>query len=163
MRQRGGFTGNDHGALPVEFAFIIPLIFALILGVVDVSRVLLANSLAGQLTVELSNHYKFDVAPSARVMATQTDVETALESIASASFGSLVDASNLTLSVSTYDDMAAYVGNSINMGGPLLGDAGQLVSYRIDYMVDLVTPFADLLYSGENITTTATAVIKNAR
>lgn len=153
--------GDCRGVLPIEFALVIPLMFALVLGVADVSRVLLAQNLVGQLAVELANVLKFETSPAARTSLSQETVEATLKGLSSDFAGGLIDPDQLTLSVSFYADLTALAAGMADGTG--FGAAGELVAFRLDYLVPLVTPFASLLYDGGDVTRTAVVVVKNGR
>ncbi|MEH6548319.1 MAG: TadE family protein, partial [Sneathiella sp.] len=59
MRSSSKF-GHSSGSIVVEFAIIVPLIFALIFAIVDISRIFLSKSFATDILVNLSNFYRYE-------------------------------------------------------------------------------------------------------
>lgn len=147
-------SSDRRASLPVELAIILPLVFALVFGVVDVSRVLLARSLLDHLAVALSDDFKFNSALGTGSVLTSEGAETRLVTIAPDLVGSLVDVSRLSVTVSHYDSLADFVSASPSEGGTL-------TAYRLDYIVTLITPFVNYLYSSADVTESALVVVKN--
>ena len=155
------FLGDCRAVLPIEFALVIPLMFALVLGVADVSRVLLAQNLVGQLAVELADALKFETSPATRASLNQATMEAKIKGLTPDFAGGLIDPDKLTLTVNTYADLAALAVGTEDGNGT--GAAGELVAYQVDYLVPLITPFSSLLYDGGEVTRTAVVVVKNGR
>ncbi|WP_373085680.1 TadE/TadG family type IV pilus assembly protein [Sneathiella sp.] len=149
--------------LPIEFALIIPVMFALVLGIVDVSRVLLAHNLVGQLATDLSDHVRFDLGSESRTALSVASIRAELDMRAATFAGGLIDPEMLRLSMARYSDLAAFVNDTPEAGDPLPGQPNAVVSYRLDYTVPLMTPFAGFLYDSGDVTRTAVVVVKNGR
>ncbi|WP_288902086.1 TadE family protein [uncultured Sneathiella sp.] len=147
-------ASDGRASLPVELAVILPLVFALVFGVVDVSRVLLARSLLDHLAVALSDEIKFNSAAGTEGVLTSGEAEARLVTLAPDLVGSLVDVSRLSVTVSRYESLADFVGASPS-------DEGTLTAYRLDYGVTLITPFVNYLYNSADVTESALVVVKN--
>jgi Flp pilus assembly protein TadG len=154
---------ETRAVLPIEFALIIPLVFALVFGAVDVSRVLLAQNLIGQLAGELADILKRETSVEARAGLTPEMAEALIKGLAADFAGGLVTADRLTLTVSAYPDLAAMAAGAAGGEAGSLGAPGQLIAYRLEYTIPLVTRFATLLYDGGDVTRTAVVVSKNGR
>lgn len=147
-------ASNCHASLPVELAVILPLVFALVFGVVDVSRVLLARSLLDHLAVSLADDIKFN--SGAAGVVTSTEAEAKLAVIVPNLVGGLVDVSRLNVTVSNYESFADFTRGSIAAEGPL-------TAYRLDYIVTLITPFVNYLYSASEVTESVVLMVRNGR
>lgn len=141
---------DSRASLPVELAILLPLVFALVFGVIDVSRVLLARSLVDHLAVSLSDEIKHTGGTTAPAASAQAKIATLAPNLV----GGLVDVSRLSITVSAYDSLADFVGDNTSADGPL-------VAYRLDYRVSLITPFVNYLYSSADVTESALVLVKN--
>ncbi|MDF2367191.1 TadE/TadG family type IV pilus assembly protein [Sneathiella sp.] len=141
---------DNRASLPVELTIILPLVFALVFGVIDVSRVLLARSLVDHLAVSLSEQIKFEGGSPATQAAAQAKLVTAAPNLV----GGLVDVSRLSVTVSNFGSLADFVDDSPSADGPL-------TAYRLDYVVTLITPFVNYLYSSADVTESALVLVKN--
>ena len=144
------FVKDSRASLPVELAIVLPLVFALVFAVIDVSRVLLARSLVDHLATSLSDEIKFAGGPAVTSAAAQARLAT----IAPDLVGGLVDVSRLSVTVNNYDSLADFVGSSPSADGPL-------TAYRLDYGVTLITPFVNYLYSSADVTESALVLVQN--
>ena len=147
-----------RGSLPVEFAIILPLVFALVFGVIDVSRVLLARSLLDHLAVSLSNEVKFRTPAAARSGLTEEALQVKLATLAPDLVGGLIDVPRLGVSVRHYASIADFAGGNILSEE---GRSGAITAYHLDYAVTLITPFMNYLYSSAEVTKSTVVVVKN--
>ena len=147
-------ASNCRASLPVELAIILPLVFALVFGVIDVSRVLLARSLLDHLAVSLADDIKFN--GGAAGVITSAGAEARLAAIAPNLVGGLVDVSRLNVTVSNYETLADFTSGSISA-------EGSLTAYRLDYIVTLITPFVNYLYSASEMTESVVLMVRNGR
>ncbi len=147
-----GIVSNCRASLPVELAVILPLVFALVFGAIDVSRVLLARSLLDHLAVSLSDDFKFNGGGQGEI--TSAAAEAKLVTIAPDLVGGLIDVSRLNVTVSNYDTLADFTSGSSSTNGTL-------TAYRLDYVVTLITPFVNYLYSASEVTESIVLVVKN--
>lgn len=152
------FLQDRRGGLAIEYALILPLIFALVLGVVDVSRMLLAQAMLDHLSVELTDYFQLELSSESRSTISQAEIEVALQAIATEQLGMLVTDENLFLTVSVYEDMADYAGNVTGSSSSLMGKAGQIVEVKLDYTLSLITPFANFLYPDKALSLSAATV-----
>ncbi|MEX1035665.1 MAG: TadE family protein [Sneathiella sp.] len=161
--RKGANLHDERGSLAVELAILLPLVFALIFGVIDVSRVLLARGLVDQLGVELSNGMKFETTPAMRSVMTEAALQARLSGLAPEMAGGLLDVSRLELSVIPYENLLALVSNTAADGGGLIAWPEEVVAIRLDYAVPLITPFASLVYEAGDVTQSSIVVVKNGR
>ncbi|MZR31806.1 TadE/TadG family type IV pilus assembly protein [Sneathiella litorea] len=151
-------VSDCRGSLPVEFAIILPLVFALVFGVIDVSRVLLARSLLDHLAVSLSDEVKFRAPETVRSGLTEEALQVKLSTLAPDLVGGLIDVTRLGVSVRHYASLADFVSGNVLLEE---GRPGALTAYHLDYAVTLITPFMNYLYSSEEVTKSAVVVVKN--
>ncbi|MAL78299.1 MAG: hypothetical protein CMN55_04200 [Sneathiella sp.] len=152
---------EERASLAVEMAILLPLIFALIFAVIDVSRLLLTRSLLDQLAQSLADDWRRDVPRGLRTTLTPADVEARLAAIVPLFGGEMIRAEGLTLTLAAYEDIAALMTANSAIPPVGVGAPGMLVGYRLDYDMPLLTPFADYLYPSGAARETVYLVVKN--
>jgi Flp pilus assembly protein TadG len=133
LRRTSLRQARRRGATAVEMALIAPVFFFLFIGTVEFSLMLAAQQLLDNATFNASRLAKTGYANSG-----QTQLQTVTQILDSelASFGTLINVNNITLTSAAYNDFA-----SIGSGGTSgLGQPDQIVVYTVTYPWKFFTP-----------------------
>lgn len=154
---RSSLFGGNNGSVIVEFAIIVPFIFAIIFAIIDLNRLFLAKIIATDTVAKLSNYYRYEVSPKARTTVTSSQVQSKGQTLATG-FLTVIDVS---VSVDTYQNISDMLEKKKEKNAGLLGNAGYIVKYTLAYTVTPFTPFLGFLYPSSTADQTVTLVSKN--
>lgn len=149
---------KKRGVAAIEFALILPLLIFFILGVTEISMVMLVQHLLENATYNASRLGK-----TGYVAETQTQIETVMDSLLTRlqGLGPLIDVSKLTVTSESYGSLSD-IGQPDQMVEGL-GTAGDVVVYTVTYPWKMFTPLIGQLMGDENniIRLSSRIVVKN--
>ncbi len=150
---------DERASLAVEMAILLPLVFALLFAIIDVSRLLLTRSLLDQLAQSLADHVRRELPMPVRAHLPPAALEAHLSGLAASVTGGMLQADALTLSVEHFPDLASLAAG-VPSDGSDDGAAG-LTAYRLEYEVPFLTPFVNYLYPSGAALESVYLVIRN--
>jgi Flp pilus assembly protein TadG len=124
---------SRSGSTAAEMALLAPMFFLLMIGIVELSLILATQQLLDNATFNASR-----LAKTGYVANGETQLQTVTQILDNelSSFGSLIDASQITLTTVAYNDFA-----NIGTGGTSgMGTEEQIVVYTVTYPWKLFTP-----------------------
>lgn len=131
---------DEAGSVAVEFAIGASFALALIFSVVDVGRLFIVSGLLGDAVRQISRDNQVRPTPfSAGAFSVN-----AAATLTAAADG-LFDANTVSIATTVYDDFDALAANTPDAGAPPGGDPGQIVKYRLTYLMSYYTPFIGML------------------
>ncbi len=149
---------KQRGVAAIEFALIAPVLVLFLLGVAEVSMIMLTQHLLENATYNASRLGK-----TGYVEEGKTQLETVMNSLLTRlqSMGPLIDIAKLTVTSETYGDLSA-IGQPDQMTEGL-GAAGEVVVYTVSYPWRMFTPVIGPLMGDENniIQLTSRIVVRN--
>ncbi|MFA6279752.1 MAG: TadE/TadG family type IV pilus assembly protein [Bdellovibrionales bacterium] len=150
---------GERGVTAVEFALISPVLIMLLVGITEMSLVLLANHLLENATYNASRTGK-----TGYVAEGKTQLETVTDTLLSRLSGldPLIDPAKITITTTSYGDLSD-IGQPEQGTESSLGTASQVVVYTITYPWTMFTPLIGNLIGDENrvINLTSRIVVRN--
>lgn len=150
---------GERGVTSIEFALIAPVFIMLLIGITEMSLVLLANHLLENATYNASRTGK-----TGYVAEGQTQLETVTGVLLSRLSGlaPLLDPSRITITTTSYGSLSD-IGQPDQGTEESLGTASEVVVYTITYPWQLFTPLIGNLIGDENreINLTSRIVVRN--
>jgi len=150
--------GGERGIAAVEFALLAPIMILLLVGVTEMSLILLADHLLENATYNASR-----LAKTGFIESGKTQMETVMDELLGRLGGlsPLLNPARLSVSSTVYGDLSD-IGQP-GEGSTGLGTASQVVVYVISYPWQTFTPLIGDLVGNEDgvITLTARIVVRN--
>jgi Flp pilus assembly protein TadG len=144
-RLRGRRTRAQSGVTAVEVALIAPAFFLLLIGTIEFALMMATQQLLDNATFNASRVGSTGYAASGQ---TQTQTVTQILNNELASFGSLINVNQVTLTSTSYNDFA-----SIGTGGTSgMGTPDQIVVYTVSYPWTFFTPMMGQILGSWNNT-----------
>lgn len=148
-----------RGVTAIEFALIAPILMLFLMGIMEVSLMLLAQHLLENATFNASR-----LAKTGYVDTEKTQLETVTEELHRRLSGlaPLLDVSKVTMTSTSYGDLSA-ISQPEQGEEESLGTPGQVVVYTVSYPWKMFTPLIGNLMGDENriITLTSRIVVRN--
>lgn len=147
-----------HGLAALEFALIAPVFLLFLLGITELSLIMMVQHL-----LESAMHNASRTGKTGYVEAGKTQMDTVMDSVLTRLGGlsPLVDVSKLTITSTAYGDLSQ-IGQP-EQGSEGLGTAEQVVVYTITYPWKMFTPVIGNLMGDENhiINLSSRIVVRN--
>lgn len=133
------------GVASIEFALIAPVLFFFLIGITEISLVMLAEHLLENATYNASRTSK-----TGYVAENKTQIETVMEELNKRLSGlaPLLDQSKVVVTYKKYADLSA-IGQP-GQGEDSLGTAGEIVVYTVTYPWKFFTPIVGDIMGDEN-------------
>ena len=149
---------DERGVTAIEFALIAPALIFIIVGITEMSLMLLTTHLLENATYNASR-----TAKTGFIAAGKTQLETVMHVLNTrvASLAPLLDPSKLTVTSTAYGSLSD-IGQP-EQGTESLGTAGEVVVYTISYPWQMFTPLIGNLMGDENriIVLSSRIVVRN--
>lgn len=156
---RSKHSKGERGVTAIEFALIAPLLIMLLVGITEMSLVLLANHLLENATYNASRTGK-----TGYVAAGQTQLETVTGVLLARLSGlaPLIDPTKITITTTSYGSLSD-IGQPDEGTESSLGTASEVVVYTITYPWTMFTPLIGNLIGDANrvINLTSRIVVRN--
>ncbi|MDD3181691.1 MAG: pilus assembly protein [Alphaproteobacteria bacterium] len=147
-----------RGVTAVEFALIAPAFFMLLVGITEISLVMLTEHLLENATYNASR-----TAKTGYVASEKTQIETVMDVLLTRLSGlsPLIDPAKISVTWTSYGDLSD-IGQP-DQGEVSMGTASQVVVYTISYPWKLFTPVIGNIIGDENkiINLTSRIVVRN--
>lgn len=147
-----------RGVTAIEFALLAPVLFTFLIGIVEVSLMLLAQHLLENATYNASR-----TAKTGYVAASKTQLETVTEVLHSRLSGlaPLLDPTKVSITYTTYANLSNI--GVTGQGTESLGTASQIVVYTVSYPWKIFTPIMSsaLGHDDGTLTLTSRIVVRN--
>lgn len=158
-RRAGGKDSGRRGLSALEFALIAPVFFMMLIGVTEMSLVMLATHLIESATYNASR-----TAKTGYIEAGKTQLETVMDVLnyRLGSLAPLIDVSKVTTTYTAYGNLSS-IGQPEQGEDNSLGTAEQVVVYTVSYPWKVFTPMIGNLIGDENgiITLSSRIVVRN--
>lgn len=144
----------QKGTTAVEMALIAPTFFLFMIGVVEISLVLVTQHLMENAAYNASRLATTGYANNGQ---TQQQTITAILNQELQSLGTLIDVNQVTVTATAYASMAS-VGVA-GQGTAGYGSAGQVVTYVVSYPWKLFTPILSSIIGTGGVLTLSTSIV----
>lgn len=148
-----------RGITAVEFALIAPVLMMFLMGITELSLILLAQHLLENATYNASR-----LAKTGYIEEDQTQLDTVTAELHDRLSGlsPLLDVSKITMISTAYGDLSA-IGQPEQGEEETLGTPGQVVVYTVSYPWKMFTPMIGNIMGDENkiITLSSRIVVRN--
>jgi TadE-like protein len=151
----------DRGSVVVEFALVIPVFFAIIFAVVDISRTFLFANYAEQILMRLSNYCRDELTLEKRQTVSQMELKSKADEIEGNYKGSLSSVAILEVTGTAFESIDDLLHDTEQMDNGLLGQPGDIVRYTLSYEFSTSTPFSNFFYPAGVVTQSVSLVVKN--
>lgn len=147
-----------RGVTSIEFALIAPAFFLLLIGITEISLMLLTEHLLENATYNASR-----TAKTGYIAENKTQIETVMEVLLHRLSGlqPLIDPAKISVTWESYGDLSD-IGQP-EQGEETMGTASQIVVYKISYPWHFFTPLIGNLIGDENdnVTLSSRIVVRN--
>ncbi|MEH6475786.1 MAG: TadE family protein [Sneathiella sp.] len=150
-------VSHSSGSIVVEFAIIVPFVFALIFAIVDISRIFLSNSFANDILVKLSNFYRYEALST----ISYSQVQSKAQALSGTTENGLSNVNNISVSMVTYKNISDLLNDAEQQNAGLLGGSGDIVKYTLHYSISPLTPFANYFYPSDAFVKSVTLISIN--
>jgi Flp pilus assembly protein TadG len=154
FRKRGFCAMAQKGTTAVEMALIAPVFFLFMIGVVEISMVMVTQHLMENAAYNTSRLAATGFTNGGQ---SQQQTVTAILNTELRSLGALIDTNKVTVTSTAYASLGT-VGVA-GQGTPGLGTSGQVVTYVISYPWKLFTPMLSAIIGTGGILTLSTRIV----
>lgn len=122
---------NDAGNAAIEFVLVVPILMALIFTLVDMSRIIITDSILQSVVGELSSDYR-TLSSESRSLVSENSVWQNLSQIVEASGRGWIDMERLDLQI---------VADDVQPSAGYVGAPSQQMTYEMEYSMSSSAPF----------------------
>jgi len=152
FKETQNFLIQESGSMALETAFIFPIILVMIFTIIDMGRLLVADSILQSVSGTLSTELRF-LKQVDRANVSLEDVTNQLKQLVTERAGGWISTDDLSLAI---------IKEEMNNGSPQLGNIGERVTFRASYEFRPATPTFYLLLGSSVLSRDFAIALKNS-